>query len=78
MDEATSALDWESENLIQDALKELAHGRTTFGIAHRLATILNADIICVIQNGKITEKGIDAELIALDGTYKKLKDIQFR
>ena len=52
-------------------------GRTTFVIAHRLATILDADIICVIKDGRIVEKGTDAELYALGGEYRKLKDIQF-
>lgn len=78
LDEATSALDTESEKLIQSALKELMRGRTTFVIAHRLSTILDADIICVIKDGKIIEQGTDAELVALDGEYKKLRDIQFK
>lgn len=77
LDEATSALDSYSEKLIQDALKTLMKGRTTFVIAHRLATILDADIICVIKNGRIVERGTDAELSEIDGDYKKLKDIQF-
>ena len=77
LDEATSALDSESEQLIQAALKELMKGRTTFVIAHRLATVLDADIICVIKDGRIVEKGTDAELYALGGEYTKLKDIQF-
>ena len=78
LDEATSALDSYSEKLIQDALKTLMHGRTTFVIAHRLATILDADMICVIKNGRIVEQGTDAELSAINGDYKKLKDIQFK
>ena len=78
LDEATSALDSYSEKLIQDALKRLMKGRTTFVIAHRLATILDADIICVIKRGEIVEKGTDAELSLLEGDYKKLKDIQFK
>jgi len=77
LDEATSALDSHSEQKIQAALKNLMQGRTTFVIAHRLATILDADIICVIKDGRIIEKGTDAELYALNGEYKKLKDIQF-
>ena len=77
LDEATSALDSHSEQLIQSALKKLMRGRTTFVIAHRLATVLDADIICVIKDGQIVEKGTDAELYALDGEYTKLKDIQF-
>jgi ABC-type multidrug transport system fused ATPase/permease subunit len=77
LDEATSALDSESEQQIQSALKELMCGRTTFVIAHRLATVLDAAIICVIKEGRIVEKGTDNELYALGGEYKKLKDIQF-
>ncbi len=78
LDEATSALDTESEKLIQQALKKLMRGRTTFVIAHRLTTILDSDIICVIKCGQIVERGTDAELSARDGEYKKLKDIQFK
>ena len=78
LDEATSALDTESEKLIQSALKDLMRGRTTFVIAHRLSTILDADIICVIKDGHIIEQGTDAELVAMGGEYKKLRDIQFR
>ncbi len=77
LDEATSALDTQSEKLIQAALTDLMRGRTTFVIAHRLSTILDADIICVIKDGKIIERGTDAELVALGGEYKKLRDIQF-
>lgn len=77
LDEATSALDSYSERLIQDALRTLMQGRTTFVIAHRLATILDADMICVIKNGRIVEQGTDATLSKMDGDYKKLKDIQF-
>ncbi len=77
LDEATSALDSHSEQHIQAAIKNLMQGRTTFVIAHRLATILDADIICVIKDGRIVEKGTDAELYALGGEYRKLKDIQF-
>lgn len=78
LDEATSALDTQSEKLIQGALKDLMQGRTTFVIAHRLSTILDADIICVIKDGRIIEMGTDAELCALDGEYKRLRDIQFK
>ena len=78
LDEATSALDTQSEKLIQSALNDLMVGRTTFVIAHRLSTILDADIICVIKDGHIVEQGTDAELVALDGEYKKLRDIQFK
>lgn len=78
LDEATSALDSESEKLIQDALKTLMRGRTTFVIAHRLATILDADQICVVKEGRVAERGTDAELCALGGEYARLKGIQFR
>ncbi len=78
LDEATSALDTESEKLIQSALDGLMRGRTTFVIAHRLSTIFDADIICVIKDGQIIEQGTDAELVAMDGEYKKLRDIQFK
>ena len=78
LDEATSALDTESEKLIQAALKKLMVGRTVFVIAHRLSTILDADLIHVIKNGQIIESGTDAELVAKDGEYKKLRDIQFK
>ncbi len=78
LDEATSSLDTQSEKLIQSALGDLMQGRTTFVIAHRLSTILDADIICVIKNGRIIEQGTDAELVALGGEYKKLRDIQFK
>lgn len=77
LDEATSALDTHSEKQIQSALRDLMRGRTTFVIAHRLSTILDADMICVIKDGKIIESGTDAELCKLDGEYKKLRDIQF-
>jgi len=78
LDEATSALDTQSEKLIQSALTDLMRGRTTFVIAHRLSTILDADIICVIKDGHIIEQGTDAELVAMNGEYKKLRDIQFK
>ena len=78
LDEATSALDTESEKLIQNALVDLMRGRTTFVIAHRLSTIFDADMICVIKDGKIIEQGTDAELVALGGEYKKLRDIQIK
>ena len=78
LDEATSALDTQSEKLIQAALKDLMRGRTTFVIAHRLSTILDANMICVVKDGRIVEQGTDAELCALGGEYKKLRDIQFK
>ncbi|MCL2469633.1 MAG: ABC transporter ATP-binding protein/permease [Alphaproteobacteria bacterium] len=78
LDEATSALDTHSEKLIQAALKELMKGRTTFVIAHRLTTILDSDLICVVKDGRIVERGTDEELTALGGVYKRLKDSQFK
>ena len=77
LDEATSALDTRSEKLIQSALRDLMRGRTTFVIAHRLSTILDADVICVIKDGRIVEQGTDTELYKMGGEYQKLKDIQF-
>ena len=76
LDEATSALDTESERLVQEALDRLTSTRTTIAIAHRLSTIKNADEICVMQDGVIVERGRHEELIALNGYYKKLNDMQ--
>ena len=76
LDEATSALDTESEHLVQQALDNLMHGRTTVVIAHRLSTIKNADLICVLQDGKIIEQGTHDQLIAENGSYKHLVDLQ--
>lgn len=76
LDEATSALDTESERLVQDALERLMKTRTTVAVAHRLSTIKHADMICVIHDGAIVERGTHAELLALDGYYRKLNDMQ--
>lgn len=76
LDEATSALDTESEHLVQDALDKLMHGRTTLVIAHRLSTIKGADLICVMQDGRIIERGTHDQLIAQQGAYKHLVDMQ--
>ncbi len=76
LDEATSALDTESEKIVQEALDRLTSTRTTIAIAHRLSTIRNADEICVMHEGRIVERGKHEELIALDGYYKKLTDMQ--
>ena len=76
LDEATSALDTESERLVQEALDRLTTSRTTIAIAHRLSTIKNADEICVLHDGEIVERGTHDQLIAIDGYYKKLNDMQ--
>ncbi len=76
LDEATSALDTESEKIVQEALDRLTSTRTTIVIAHRLSTIRNADLICVMHEGRIVEKGRHEELIALNGYYRKLHDMQ--
>ena len=76
LDEATSALDTESEHLVQDALDKLMHGRTTLVIAHRLSTIKGADLICVMQDGRIVERGTHDELMALGGAYSHLVEMQ--
>ena len=77
LDEATSALDSESERAVQDALKTLCAGRTTLVIAHRLSTIVNADKICVIEDGQVQESGRHAELMAKRGAYLRLQQTQF-
>jgi subfamily B ATP-binding cassette protein MsbA len=76
LDEATSALDTESEKLVQDSLYKLMDNRTTVVIAHRLSTIQNADIIVVIEAGKIVEVGSHSELIQREGLYRKLIEMQ--
>ena len=76
LDEATSALDTESERLVQDALEKLMRTRTTIAIAHRLSTIRNSDEICVLHDGEIVERGTHDELIARDGYYRKLHEMQ--
>jgi subfamily B ATP-binding cassette protein MsbA len=76
LDEATSALDTESEKLVQDALNNLLKGRTSVVIAHRLSTIHNADKIIVVDHGRIAEQGTHAELMARNGIYAKLIEMQ--
>jgi len=76
LDEATSALDTESEKMVQEALENLMLNRTTLVVAHRLSTIKRADEICVLHEGKIVERGKHDELIALNGYYKRLCDMQ--
>ncbi len=76
LDEATSALDTESERLVQEALEHLMRNRTTIVIAHRLSTIRNADLICVMHEGEIVERGKHDELIARNGYYRRLCDMQ--
>jgi ATP-binding cassette subfamily B protein len=78
LDEATSALDAESESLVQTALSRVMEGRTTLVIAHRLATVLGADRILVLDKGEIAEEGTHAELMAKGGIYARLADLQFR
>ena len=78
LDEATSSLDSESEALIQDGLRSLRRGRTTFVIAHRLSTIRSSDQILVLEHGEIVERGTHEELLAADGRYRQLYDKQYR
>jgi ABC-type multidrug transport system fused ATPase/permease subunit len=76
-DEATSALDTSSERIVQEAINDVLAGRTAVVVAHRLSTIINADIILVFDQGHIVERGTHTELLAAQGTYAKLYDLQF-
>jgi subfamily B ATP-binding cassette protein MsbA len=78
LDEATSSLDSESEQMIQEGLRRLRSGRTTFVIAHRLSTIRSADQILVLEAGEIVERGTHAQLLALKGRYAQLYEKQYR
>jgi len=78
LDEATSALDTESEIIVQRALANLMQNRTTFVIAHRLTTVMNADRIVVLEDGQIREIGRHEELLQADGLYRRLYQMQFR
>tara|TARA_B100000809_G_scaffold120047_1_gene118326 strand:- start:427 stop:1176 length:750 start_codon:yes stop_codon:yes gene_type:complete len=77
LDEATSSLDSESESLIQDGLRALCQGRTTFVIAHRLSTIISADQILVLEGGEVIERGTHAQLLAEKGRYTQLYEKQY-
>jgi subfamily B ATP-binding cassette protein MsbA len=78
LDEATSALDSQTEALLQSALDNLMQGRTSFVVAHRLSTIVKADVIVVLEKGVVTEQGSHAELLARNGLYARLYREQFR
>ncbi len=78
LDEATSSIDTETEQLIQQAIQTLLEGRTSIVIAHRLSTIRSADTILVFHHGEIRERGTHEELMATDGLYRKLYEIQYR
>jgi ATP-binding cassette subfamily B protein len=77
LDEATSSVDTRTEVLIQQAMAQLMHGRTTFVIAHRLSTIRNADVILMMEHGRIVEQGTHDELLAANGRYAELYRSQF-
>jgi subfamily B ATP-binding cassette protein MsbA len=76
-DEATSSLDTESEKIVQNAINNVLENKTAIIVAHRLSTILDADMILVLKDGEIAERGTHSELLASNGVYRKLYDIQF-
>ena len=78
LDDSTASVDTETEMLIQEALKILIKGRTTFVIAQRLSTVRNADLILVLKDGRIAERGTHGELIASGGIYREIHDLQLR
>jgi ATP-binding cassette subfamily B protein len=78
LDEATSSMDTQSERIVQEALDTLSRNRTTIAIAHRLSTVINADVIFVISGGEVVEQGTHTELLAAEGLYSKLVNEQFK
>ena len=76
LDDSTSSVDTQTEKLIQEALDRLMEGRTTFVIAHRLATVRRADLILVMEGGRIVQRGRHAELLAQEGLYREIHDLQ--
>ena len=78
LDEATSSVDTESEQLIQAAIRKLLQGRTAIVIAHRLSTIQNSDKIIVLHKGEVREMGTHQELLALNGIYRRLYELQYK
>jgi ATP-binding cassette subfamily B protein len=78
LDDATSSVDTETEGLIREALQRLMEGRTTFIIAHRIQSVMNADLILVLDRGRIVERGTHSELMAQEGIYRQIYDMQAR